>query len=361
MRPFRTIHQIMPAFLYADALGQQAYRIREQLRRWGYESQVYTAVRDQRWTDPGLEYARYRSQPNQALIYHYSIGSPVTEFVRRLHDVVVPYYHNITPPEFFQGYNPELAVLLEQGRRELPGFRGVPYAWAASEYNRLELLALGFQRVDVLPYFVYLDELRASAESPAGQRIADRYADGVVNLLFVGRLAPNKRQDDLIRALNYYSKVVNSHARLILVGSDANAPGYKLELQTLASILDLPQVELTGPIGFREGLGGCYRAATIFLCLSEHEGFCVPLLEAMAFDVPVVAFKATGVPYALGEAGILLNEKRYDVLGELIDIVASDQSLRARLLATQRRRLSNYAPTAITEQLRKCIEAIATC
>ncbi len=351
----------MPAFLYADALGQQAYRIREQLRRWGYESQVYTAVRDHRWADPGLEYQRYRSRPHQALIYHYSIGSPVTEFVRQVADVVVPYYHNITPPEFFYGYNAELAALLEQGRRELLDFKGAPYAWAASEYNRTEMLAQGFQRVDVLPYFVYLDELRASAESPMGRRIADRYADGAVNLLFVGRLAPNKRQDDLIRALNYYRKAVNSQARLVLIGSDANAPGYKLELQTLAAVLDLPQVELVGPIGFREGLGGYYRAATIFLCLSEHEGFCVPLLEAMAFDVPVIAFKATGVPYALGEAGILLNEKRYDVLGELIDIVASDQVLRERLIVAQRRRLNDYAPTVVTEQLRKCIETMAIC
>ena len=182
------IHQIMPGFLYGDALGNQAVRIRELLRGWGFRSQVYAQYRDRRLDDPGLDYRRYRDHPDDVLIFHYSIGSPVTQFVRRLSAHVVPYYHNVTPSGYLRGYNEPLAELLEQGRRELALFRDAPFALAASDYNRQEMLDLGFRQVEVLPYFVTFDWLRASADRPAGQAIVDRYDDGAVNLLFVGRI-----------------------------------------------------------------------------------------------------------------------------------------------------------------------------
>ncbi len=349
------IHQIMPAFLYADALGNQADRIRAQLRQWGYESQIYTQIRDQRWADPGLEFARYRSRADQVVIFHYSIGSSLTAHVLKLPDRIVPYYHNVTPPEFLRGYNPELARLLDQGQRELELFRGAPYALAASEYNRQEMLARGLARVDVLPYFVTFDALRASAQSPIGRAVTQRYAPNRVNVLFVGRLVPNKRQDDLVRVINYFQRLIDPDARLLLVGGEANAPGYRLELQTLIDVLGVQNVELAGSVGPREGLGGYYRAATAFVCLSEHEGFCVPLLEAMAFDVPVIAFKSTGVPYALGNAGLQLADKRYDVVSEAIELVHTDRTVRARLIEIQRQRLGDFSHVHVAAHLRACL------
>lgn len=354
----KAIHQIMPGFLYGDALGNQAFRIRELLRQWGFKSQVYAQFRDRRLSDPGVDYTRYRESADSILIFHYSIGSPATEFVRQLPDQVVLYYHNVTPPEFVRDYNPELTALLEQGRRELALFKGVPFALAASEYNRQEMLALGFEQVEVMPYFVYFDELLASADSPAGREIVTRYADGWVNLLFVGRLVPNKRQDNLIRAFNYYHRLVNPHSRLLLIGSDSNAPGYRMELETMTKALGLEHVHIPGPVGLREGLGGYYRAATVFLCLSEHEGFCIPLLEAMAFDVPVLALSAAGVPYALGNAGLQVKRKRYDAIGELIDLLAHDETLRQQVIARQRRRLAEFAPAATAERLRRYVEHV---
>jgi glycosyltransferase involved in cell wall biosynthesis len=355
------IHQIMPGFLYGDALGNQAARIREFLRQWGFNSQVYAQFRDRRRSDPGVDYERYRGNSDNVLIFHYSIGSSMTEFVRELPDKVVLYYHNVTPAKFVRAYNPKFASLLEQGREDLRLFTDVPYALAASEYNRQEMLSLGFRRVAVMPYFVYFDELLASADSPAGCEIGARYDDGWVNLVFVGRLVPNKRQDDLIRAFNYYHKLVNPRSRLILVGSDSNTPGYRLELETIVEALDLQQcVHMPGSVGLREGLGGYYRAATVFLCLSEHEGFCIPLLEAMAFDIPVLALRAAGVPYALGEAGILVNRKRYDVIGELIDLLAYDDGLRQRVVARQRQRLEDFAPASTAEVLRRHVEEMMT-
>jgi glycosyltransferase involved in cell wall biosynthesis len=353
------IHQIMPGFLYGDALGNQAARIRDLLRSWGYHSQVFAQFRDSRLDDPGQEYHRYSGDPDDVVLFHYSIGSPVSAFVRQLPGRVVPYYHNVTPAGFLRGYNEPLADLLDQGRRELALFKEAPLALAASEYNRREMLELGFHHVEVLPYFVTFDALRASADGPAGQEVMARYDDGAVNLLFVGRLVPNKRQDDLIRAFHAYHRLVNPHSRLLLVGSDANAPGYRLELEAMAAALDLgDQVHLIGPAGLREGLGGYYRAAQLFLCLSEHEGFCIPLVEAMAFDVPVLAYRSTGVPYAMGGAGVLVSAKRYDLIAELIDLLIHDEALSRRVIAGQQHRLAELSPDRVAEKLKECMELL---
>jgi len=352
------IHQILPSFSYGDAVGNQAFHIRKLLRQWGFKSQIYAQFRDQRLSDRGKDYIHYHSNPDNLLIYHYASGSPLTEFVRQLPDTVIPYYHNVTPPGFMRHYNPEFAAWLEQGRRELLLFRDSAFAWADSEYNRQEMLTLGFDKVTVMPLFLSFDEMLASAGSPAGREIVARYDDGWVNLLFVGRLAPNKRQDDLIRAFNYYHQLVNPHSRLILVGSDLSVPGYRMELEIMTEALGIEHVHIPGMVGLG-ALGGYYQAATVFLCLSEHEGFGVPLLEAMAFDVPVLAFNATGVPYAMGGAGILVNRKRYDVIGELIDLLARDENLRQRVTARQRQRLADFAPAATAECLRRHVDHIA--
>jgi glycosyltransferase involved in cell wall biosynthesis len=355
-----SVHQIMPGFLYGDAMGNQAVRIRELLRGWGYHSQVYAQFRDRRLDDPGLDYRQYMDNPGDTVLFHYSIGSPVTHFVQGLSARIVPYYHNVTPPGFLRGYNEPLADLLEQGRRELVLFKDAPLALAASEYNRREMLAVGFRHVEVLPYLIAFDWLHASAGSPAGQAVVSRYKDGKVNLLFVGRLVPNKRQDDVIRAFNAYHRLVEPGSRLILVGSEANAPGYRLELEAMAAALGLAKdVHLPGPVGPREGLGGYYQVADAFVSLSEHEGFCIPLLEAMAFDLPVIAYHAAGVPYAMGGSGLLIKQKRYDVLAELIDLVIRDEELRKRIVAGQRRRLEALAPGGVAHKLQILVESLA--
>ena len=117
-------------------------------------------------------------------------------------------------------------------------------------------------------------------------------------------------------------------------------------------------MHLIGPAGLREGLGGYYRAAQLFLCLSEHEGFCVPLVEAMAFDVPVVAYRSTGVPYAMGGAGVLVSAKRYDLIAEVIDLLIRDQALRRPVIAGQQRRLAELAPGRVAEKLKECLELL---
>jgi glycosyltransferase involved in cell wall biosynthesis len=222
------------------------------------------------------------------------------------------------------------------------------------------MLKQGFRHVEVLPLCIALNSLLVSAESLAGQEVVARYAGGAVNILFVGRLVPNKRQDDLILAFSAYHHLVNTNSRLILVGSEAHAPGYRLEVQSLAASLDLADhVHMPGAVS-REELGGYYQVADLFLCLSEHEGFCIPLVEAMAFNLPVIAYRSTGVPYALGGAGLLVSEKRYDLIAELMELVLQDEALRGRLLAGQRRRLQDLTPDQFTNTLKARIQQIVT-
>jgi L-malate glycosyltransferase len=355
----RAIHQIMTGFLYGDALGNQAAHIRELLRSWGYRSQVYAQYRDHRLEDPGLDYRRYRDDPDDVILFHYSIGSPVTGFVRSLSAQIVPYYHNVTPAGFLRGYNEPLADYLEQGRRELATFKDAALAVAVSEYNRLEMLEAGFEHVEVVPCFLTFDALRASADSSAGQAVTARYDDGAVNLLFVGRLVPNKRQDDLIRAFSAYHNLITPHSRLLLVGSEVNAPGYRLELEAMAGARNLTEhVHVVGAVGPGQGFGGYYRAADLFLCLSEHEGFGIPLIEAMAFDLPVIAYRSTGVPDTLGGSGVLVNTKRYDLIAELIDLLIRDRTLRQKVIKGQHHRLEELAPDQVADRLYTCIQAI---
>jgi glycosyltransferase involved in cell wall biosynthesis len=349
---------MMPGFLYSDALGNQAAKIRELLRQWGYESQVYAQFRDPRLKDPGEDYTRYRGGPDDVLIFHYSIASPLTQFALDVPSTLVVYYHNVTPPKFLRNHNPELADLLARGRSQLSSMKDAPLSIAASEYNRQEMMAVGFQNVNVIPYFVYLDELKASAASREGQAVMRSMDDGYVNWLFVGRIVPNKCQDNIIDAFNYYHSVVNRHSRLFLVGSEANAPGYRMDLEIMIEALGLSDaVHLTGSIGLNEGLGGYYQGASLFISMSEHEGFCVPLLEAMAFNKPVVAYNATGIPYTLGDSGVLINHKHYGVIGELVDLIMKDHRLYQRIVDKQRARLLEFKPERVAAQLRAYIES----
>ncbi len=338
MGHIRAIHQIAPTFAYGDAIGNQMSYIREFLRRRGIESQIYVQSLDPRLADPGRLYTEYQSHPDNVLIYHYSTGSSLTDFVLRLPDQIVLYYHNVTPSEFFEKYDPAYAAMLDHGRQEVALFRNQPLAWAGSEYNRQDLLNIGFHNVIVVPYFLDFDALLAAAETPEGHETTAHYTDGWVNVLFVGRLAPNKRQDDLIRAFTYYHRLINRRSRLILVGSDANLPAYRFELEMLAERLAPGCVHMPGTVSL-QALSGYYRAATVFVSMSEHEGFGIPLLEAMAFDTPVIAFAAAAVPETLGCAGVLVKHKRYDVIGELIALLAEDEILRRHIIRMQRQRL----------------------
>jgi glycosyltransferase involved in cell wall biosynthesis len=290
------------------------------------------------------------------VMLHHAVGSDTVEFARQLPDQVVLYYHNITPAHFFRGINTEQEKTLREGRDQLRTLRDIPLAIAASDYNRQELLAMGFQNVVVVPYILDLASLDASAQSKAGRAIREKYDDGATNILFVGRVVPNKCQEDLIRTFEYYHKLINPRSRLLLVGAASGAQFYRARLDALVETLGLvDSVHFCGHVGLGEGLGAYYQTATVFVSMSEHEGFCVPLLESAHFDVPIIAYKAAGVPYTLGDSGILITEKRYDVVAEVIDLLGTDPHFRRGVVASQHRLLQRFSPESNAALLRQAI------
>jgi glycosyltransferase involved in cell wall biosynthesis len=250
-------------------------------------------------------------------------------------DRLVSVYHNITPADWFLGFHPHLAGLCHHGRRELAAFAPrTELGLADSEFNRRELETAGYRRTAVLPIVLDLDGYRRPV-SPVARRL---YDDGRVNVLFVGRIIPNKRIEDLVGVFALYQRHVEPRSRLLLVGDYRGHERYYDRLQERVRRLGADEVVFTGHVD-DDDLRAYYAAGDVFLCLSEHEGYCVPLLEAMAFGLPVIAYDAGAVAETLRGGGILLQEKRPEVVAELVGRVVQDQALRSAVLRTQERAL----------------------
>lgn len=354
------IHQMLPTLTVGDAIGNQVLAIRGLLREAGHDSEIFA----ERWhPDLAGECRRYDeygqvSGKDNLLLLHYSIGGPSNAYALELPDRVVLIYHNITPARFFQATNSEFAHQLREARAGLKALAGRRPAIAGSEFNRLELLGLGFEVLGVAPYIIARDLRTASPNGPAATRARNRYAaQDTQKWLHVGRLAPNKRIDDIIRAFYHYHVWIEPRSMLLLVGTgDGNEP-YVTGLYRLVTDLGLD-----GAVAFcghwpDDGLAAFYRMADAYVCMSEHEGFCIPLVEAMAFDLPVLAYASTSVPYTLGDAGILFKRKEHAAVAEMAHELATNQALRATVIARQRARLAAFEPALAREQVLACIEA----
>ncbi|MCK4250664.1 glycosyltransferase family 4 protein [candidate division WOR-3 bacterium] len=332
------IHQILPTISPGDAIGNDVIEIRNILRKWGYKSDIYAQNIHPEMSKIAKKYIAYKkvSSKDNILIFHFSIGSEVSDFVKTLPDKKIMIYHNITPHKYFIGINDYLAILLKNGRNELKSFAGITdLALGDSEYNRLELEELGFGNTDVLPILVDFEKY----DNP-NYKLLERYEDDCVNILFVGQISPHKRQGDIIKAYYYY-KHINPRSRLFLVGNYERSERYYEQLQELTRRLKLKDVYITGMVGFKD-MVAYYKLADIFLSMSEHEGFCVPLLESMFFDIPVIAYNSTAIPYTLGDSGILIKEKNYEEIAEMINLLVEDTELRIRIIKKQNERLKEF-------------------
>ena len=336
----RRVHQLLAALSYGDAIGNEALAIQRHLRAAGYESDIFAEGVHPRMAHlarPLWEYGNV-SSPETVCLFHFSIGSAAGRLIFHAPDRLVSIYHNITPAHFFLGFHPHLAGLCYHGRRELSAFAPrTELALGDSEYNRRELAAAGYARTAVLPIVLDLDVYR-TPPSPVTRAL---YDDGRTNILFVGRMIPNKKIDDLIRAFAAYRKGWNRESRLILAGDHRGHERYFARLQEQVRALGVADdVVFTGHVDHDE-LMACYAVSDLFLCLSEHEGFGVPLLEAMAFGLPVIAYDAGAVAETLRGGGILLADKDPIEVAALIDRVLSDDALRAAVLRTQERAVAS--------------------
>ena len=334
------IIQLLPTLSFGDAVGNDALEVDRAIRKKGIETAIYAENIDRRLpAGTAQPYNRFpKLSPEDIILYHASTGTRLNYELPGLGGRKAMIYHNITPPKFFRPYSPVAEALCRAGYEGVRFLRDeVEYVIAVSKFNRQELRNMGYCcPIDVCPILIPFDDYQ---KSPNQQLIRKYKSDGYTNLLFLGRIAPNKKQEDVIQAYAYYKRYLNPRSRLFLVGSWNGMETYVQRLQDYVKLLGLEDVVFTGSVPFADILA-YYRIADCFVCMSEHEGFCVPLAEAMFFRVPIVAYACCAIPETLGGGGLLLPEKDAKHTALAIQRVLTDLPLRESLQQAQQRRIS---------------------
>jgi len=344
------IHQLVAGFSRGDAISNEALALQNAFRSWGARSCIFCEAKrilpELRGTARDLREMSYG--PDDIALLHLSIGSAVNDFFAGLRCRKAILYHNVTPPAFYKPINSRTAADLERGLRQVKALAGAAELnMAVSGFNAAELVALGYRDVKVLPLTLDLGML----DAPPDKTVAKRYGDGRVNVIFVGRLAPNKAIEDLVTAFAHYRHCVQPRSRLIHVGSFAGAERYYQMVRKRAQDMGVGDTVFAGAVP-QNTLNAFYRIASVFLCMSEHEGFCIPIIEAMHMRVPVLAYAGGAVPETLDGAGVLFREKKFPWIAEMIEMLASDLALRRSVIERQDARVGRYTARDTVSELR---------
>ncbi|MFN8062007.1 MAG: glycosyltransferase family 4 protein [Vicinamibacterales bacterium] len=352
------MNQWVPAAHRGDAIGDSAMRVREILRRRGHISELYAMTMDDDLRGDVRSWVEADARRGDVTIFHFALPSPMTAAFATLDGGRVLQYHNITPAHYFAPYDPGMFRLAVVGRDELATLAGhVDLALGDSQYNCDELDRLGFVPTGVFPIAVNLERLTSAPRRPA---LAKVLGDGLTNILFVGRIAPNKKVDDHIRLAEHYKRYVDAFYRFIFVGKVDAVPTYYATVRALMIEFQMPadRFLFTGPLP-DDDLAEIYRQSHAYVSLSEHEGFCVPLVEAMAMEVPVLAFGAAAVPETLGGAGLSFAPKDLELAAELLGTLVFDESVRRRIVEGQRERLSAFGEARMERAVDQLLESFA--
>lgn len=347
------IDQFHPSFSYGDAIGQNLLNLRKIFCDMGFDSRIYAVHIHDKVKKYGhfYEEMKKRYTKDDVLLVHYSIWSDFYPEVLDLSCKKILVYHNITPPYFFKGYN---SVLMKYAQKGLDMLRIIKdkfiFAIADSKFNKSELEKYGYKNVQVVPITLNFRDYDEKNRLPVVK-------DEITKILFVGRIAPNKKQEDIIKTFYYYKKHINEKSQLILVGNWQGMESYKEELDRLVTDLNLEDVVFTGHITF-EKLLNYYSSADIFLCMSEHEGFCVPLIESMYFNLPIIAYNSSAIKETLGDCGIIVNKKDYKKIAELINIILTNNNLREKIINNQKERVKLFELEKLKGYLKPIFENI---
>jgi len=347
------VNQWVPAAHKGDAVGDSARRVRGLLREMGHQSELYAMTIDDElrgdvipWTDPA-------AKRGDLTIFHFALVSPMTAEFARLDSGRVLQYHNVTPAHYFAGYDAAIFRLAMLGREDLKSLAGhTDVALGDSEYNRRELESLGFSNTGVFPIAIDTARITSAPRRPALEKLLED--EDWPNFLFVGRIVPNKKIEDHIKLAEHFKRYVSEQYRFVFVGKTDATPKYYAAVQGLINRFRMPpgRFIFTGPVPDVD-LATYYRMASVYISLSEHEGFCVPLLEAMAADVPVLAYSAAAVPDTLGGAGVQFAPKDLEYAAEILGELTFNQTLRTQVIAGQRRRLADFSDARIRKELER--------
>lgn len=353
------IHQFVAGFAPGDAISNEARNFQAIFKSWGsptnyiFAERRFVALELQDQVKDIFEDVAL-VKPNDIALLHLSIGCNTNQVFKSLPCKKVILYHNITPADFFRGYNEHTASALAKGRREAADLaKCCDVALACSKYNAEDLAAWGYPSATVLPLVLDLDVFKHRPVSKVFRTVRD----GKTNILFVGRCAPNKRIEDLLNAFYFYQHYVNPNSRLIHVGNYDMADPYHVLLLARTVALRLKNVMFTGAVN-QPNLNAYFQSADVFLCMSEHEGFCVPIIEAMANHIPVLAYAAGAVPETMDGAGVLFHQKDFALIAETIDQLAKNTALRKAVLKAQEQRLARFCNTDLKGILRTALSPL---
>jgi glycosyltransferase involved in cell wall biosynthesis len=343
------VHQLLSGAGPVDAVTGQALAYRRLFADWGWGGEEYAGTIDPAMNGRMRPVRELRAGAEDLLLIHYSAYSPALRPVLDAPQRKLLVFHNVTPSRYFWEHEPVVAIHCAVGRDQLPRFvEAVDLAAAVSEFNARELRAVGATETAVIP--ILLDRSALGEPGPPDP-------PGPPTILFVGRLAPHKRHDEILRTFALYRSHRAPDARLALVGEPVS-PAYAAAVERLAERLAPGAVSVERALSPGE-LAARYRAAHVFLVRSEHEGFCVPLLEAFHFGVPVIARPAGGIPEVAGDAALLADDDDPAVLAELLHLAVGDRGLRAELQARGRARLEAYSWERGARALRDAVERVA--
>ena len=338
------IHQFVAGYAARDAISNEARVLRGVFRSWGCDAAIFSESRHvppelRRDVLDGSE-AAGRVQPDDVVLLHLSIGSAVNEIFASLKCRKAILYHNVTPPRYFETINPQTAYALAKGLKQVKALAcAAEVNLADSRFNAGEIEAMGYRNVSVLPLVLDFGLI----ETEPNRRAVRQLQDGRSNVVFVGRGAPNKLLEDVISAFACLKRNVEPKARLIFVGSFAGTEPYlaMLMYQARSFDRDFADVQFMGSVP-QDVLSAVYRSASVFLCMSEHEGFCIPIVEAMAHDVPGMAYAAAAVPETMDGAGVLFDRKDMPSVAEMMGRLIRDRTLRDAVIAGQRERVKRF-------------------
>jgi glycosyltransferase involved in cell wall biosynthesis len=358
----RAAHQFLATFLPRDATGLHALGVRRCLREAGWRSEIFAeAVHDDLASEAHhfREYSRL-AEDGDLLIYQMTTATALAGFLASRNEALIVDYHNITPPELYDAWEPAVAQRNRYALDELASLADrSAYGVGDSELNCRDLRALGYERTRVLPLFIDMDRRFAWPDPGALRELEVLKSRGGSDLVFIGRLAPNKAQHDLVQALWVYRRLYDPRARLWLVGQPSCSP-YAAALREMVAHLGLASA-----VHFRRGasdalLAAYYLSADLFVCASDHEGFCMPILEAMHHRLPVVAYSSSAVPETVQDAGVLIQDKSPVALAAAFDAACRRrEQLVDDLEPAVRSRLAAFDTRAVSEQLLSLVAEVA--
>jgi L-malate glycosyltransferase len=337
------IDQVLPSLASRDAIGVHSLALTSALRAAGVDSDIYYGNCTPDVAGLGRSVTELgRPGRHRWLLYHASIGSPVFDIVAARTEPKLVNYHNITPASLLEGWAPQVTYEVGLGRSQLDRLAAdCRFAVADSAFNESELVEAGFSGTAVVPLLIDMTSTGAAPDKAIAERLARAKENGGADLLYVGKISPHKAPHDLVKMLAVYRRLYDPEARLHLIGSPLGER-YGPALESFIDRLGLAgAVSLVGTLD-PAGLEAYFEAADVYVSASDHEGFCVPLVEAMGHGIPVVAYGVAAVPETVGDAGIVLDAKEPLRFAAAVARVVSDTELQERLALAAARRVAHF-------------------